>query len=51
MVCNKKKDINVGFVVSLKAGGIIVPAIHHTDLKSIDEIMETLNDYSESKSL
>jgi pyruvate dehydrogenase E2 component (dihydrolipoamide acetyltransferase) len=28
-----KKDINVGFVVSLKAGGIIVPAIHHTDLK------------------
>jgi pyruvate/2-oxoglutarate dehydrogenase complex dihydrolipoamide acyltransferase (E2) component len=33
MVCNKKKDINVGFVVSLKAGGIIVPAIHHTDLK------------------
>jgi pyruvate dehydrogenase E2 component (dihydrolipoamide acetyltransferase) len=29
----KKKDINVGFVVSLKAGGIIVPAIHHTDLK------------------
>jgi pyruvate dehydrogenase E2 component (dihydrolipoamide acetyltransferase) len=40
----QKKDINVGFVVSLKAGGIIVPAIHHTDLKSIDEIMETLND-------
>jgi pyruvate dehydrogenase E2 component (dihydrolipoamide acetyltransferase) len=39
-----KKDINVGFVVSLKAGGIIVPAIHHTDLKSIDEIMEILND-------
>lgn len=40
----QKKDINIGFVVSLKTGGIIVPAIHHTDLKSIDEIMETLND-------
>lgn len=40
----QKKDINIGFVVSLKTGGIIVPAIHHTNLKSVDEIMETLND-------
>ena len=40
----QKKDINIGFVVSLTTGGIIVPAIHHTNLKSVDEIMETLND-------
>lgn len=40
----QKTDINIGFVISLRNGGIIVPAIHHADLKSIDEIMEALND-------
>jgi pyruvate dehydrogenase E2 component (dihydrolipoamide acetyltransferase) len=40
----QKKDINIGFVISLRSGGIIVPAIHQADLKTIDEIMEALND-------
>jgi pyruvate dehydrogenase E2 component (dihydrolipoamide acetyltransferase) len=39
-----KKDINIGFVVSMRTGGIIVPAIHQVDLKNTDEIMEALND-------
>lgn len=39
-----KNDINIGFVVSMRTGGIIVPAIHRADLKNIDEIMEMLND-------
>lgn len=39
-----KKDINIGFVVSLRTGGIIVPAIHQVNLKNIDEIMDALND-------
>jgi pyruvate dehydrogenase E2 component (dihydrolipoamide acetyltransferase) len=39
-----KKEINIGFVVSLRGGGIIVPAIHNADTKSIDAIMEMLND-------
>jgi pyruvate dehydrogenase E2 component (dihydrolipoamide acetyltransferase) len=39
-----KKDINIGFVVSLRTGGIIVPALHQVNLKTIDEIMDTLND-------
>ncbi len=39
-----KKDINIGFVISLRKGGIIVPAIHQADLKSCDAIMDTLND-------
>jgi pyruvate dehydrogenase E2 component (dihydrolipoamide acetyltransferase) len=39
-----KKDIHVGFVVSIKEGGIIVPAIHHANQKSLPEIMTTLND-------
>lgn len=38
-----KKEINIGFVVSLRGGGVIVPAIHDANLKTIDEIMETLN--------
>jgi pyruvate dehydrogenase E2 component (dihydrolipoamide acetyltransferase) len=36
--------INVGFVVALRNGGIIVPAIHHADVLSIPEIMDKLND-------
>lgn len=40
----QKKDINIGFVVSLRSGGIIVPAIHQANLKNVDEIMEALND-------
>ncbi|MNF59186.1 Dihydrolipoyllysine-residue acetyltransferase component of pyruvate dehydrogenase complex [compost metagenome] len=40
----QKTDINIGFVISLRSGGIIVPAIHQADLKTIDETMEALND-------
>lgn len=39
-----KKEINIGFVVSLRGGGVIVPAIRNANLKSVDEIMEALND-------
>jgi pyruvate dehydrogenase E2 component (dihydrolipoamide acetyltransferase) len=39
-----KKEINIGFVVSLRSGGIIVPAFHQVDTKTIDEIMEMMND-------
>jgi len=39
-----KTDINIGFVVSLRNGGIIVPAIHAADKKTVAEIMESLND-------
>ncbi|MBF2708536.1 dihydrolipoamide acetyltransferase family protein [Flavobacterium soyangense] len=39
-----KKEINIGFVVSLRGGGVIIPAIHKASEKSIDEIMEALND-------
>ena len=40
----RKKEINIGFVVSLRGGGIIVPAIHNADSKTVEEIMEALND-------
>lgn len=39
-----KNEINIGFVVSLRSGGVMVPAISNADLKSIPEIMEALND-------
>jgi pyruvate dehydrogenase E2 component (dihydrolipoamide acetyltransferase) len=39
-----KKEINIGFVVSLRGGGIIVPTIHNANLKNASEIMEALND-------
>jgi pyruvate dehydrogenase E2 component (dihydrolipoamide acetyltransferase) len=39
-----KNEINIGFVVALRDGGIVVPAIHRADLKSIDEIMAMLNE-------
>lgn len=40
----RKTEINIGFVVSLRSGGVMIPAIHHADNKSIDELMASLND-------
>jgi len=40
----KKPDINLGFVVSLRTGGVMIPAIHNADKKTIDELMASLND-------
>lgn len=39
-----KSAINIGFVVSLRTGGILVPAIHEADKKSVDEVMAALSD-------
>ena len=40
----RKSDIHIGFVVSLRSGGIIVPAIHDAGMKSLDELMKSLAD-------
>lgn len=40
----RKQDVHIGFVVSLRGGGIIVPAIHDVGKKSLDEIMKGLSD-------
>jgi pyruvate dehydrogenase E2 component (dihydrolipoamide acetyltransferase) len=39
-----KSDINIGFVVALRSGGILIPTVHLADTKSIDEIMNVLNE-------
>jgi pyruvate dehydrogenase E2 component (dihydrolipoamide acetyltransferase) len=40
----RKKEIHIGFVVSLRTGGVIVPAIHDAEKKTPDELMKTLSD-------
>ena len=37
-------DIHVGVAVSLRQGGLIAPAIHHTDTLSVDELMKRFLD-------
>jgi pyruvate dehydrogenase E2 component (dihydrolipoamide acetyltransferase) len=39
-----QEKIAVGFVVSLREGGLVVPAIHQPETKSMDELMEILNE-------
>ncbi|HWP48155.1 MAG TPA: dihydrolipoamide acetyltransferase family protein [Candidatus Limnocylindrales bacterium] len=39
-----QEAIHIGFAISLRQGGLVVPAIHHVDLKSLDELMEALRD-------
>lgn len=39
-----KEQINIGFVISLRTGGILIPAIHDVDNKTLDEIMEWINE-------
>lgn len=39
-----KKEINIGFVVALRSGGILIPAVRQADAKNIDEMMSALSD-------
>jgi pyruvate dehydrogenase E2 component (dihydrolipoamide acetyltransferase) len=32
-------DINVGLAISLREGGLVAPALHHADRRSVDEVM------------
>lgn len=36
--------VHLGMAISLRAGGLIAPAIHDADKKSLDEIMQALTD-------
>lgn len=40
----RKPGIHIGYVVSLRGGGIMVPAIHDAGNKTPDELMQALND-------
>jgi pyruvate dehydrogenase E2 component (dihydrolipoamide acetyltransferase) len=39
-----QEAIHIGFAISLRQGGLVTPAIHHADLKSLDELMEAMRD-------
>lgn len=40
----RKTAINIGFAISLRTGGLVIPAIQNANEKSVDDIMEVLND-------
>ncbi len=43
--CHQPQDaVHIGFAISLRQGGLVAPAIHHADLKSLPELMEALRD-------
>jgi pyruvate dehydrogenase E2 component (dihydrolipoamide acetyltransferase) len=40
----QKEATHIGFAISLRQGGLVVPAIHDVDQKSLDELMEAMRD-------
>jgi len=39
-----KESIHIGFAISLRQGGLVVPAIHDADKKNLNELMEAVRD-------
>jgi pyruvate dehydrogenase E2 component (dihydrolipoamide acetyltransferase) len=39
-----QEGIHIGFAIALRQGGLVTPAIHHADLKGMDELMDSLRD-------
>lgn len=39
-----QEGIHIGFAIALRQGGLVTPAIHHADLRTIDELMADLRD-------
>jgi pyruvate dehydrogenase E2 component (dihydrolipoamide acetyltransferase) len=39
-----QESIHIGFAIALRQGGLVTPAIHNVDLKSLDELMVALRD-------
>jgi pyruvate dehydrogenase E2 component (dihydrolipoamide acetyltransferase) len=40
----RKEEIHIGFAISLRTGGLVTPAVHDVDRKSLTEIMASLRD-------
>lgn len=39
-----QEAVHIGFAIALRQGGLVAPAVHHADLKSLDELMAVLRD-------
>jgi pyruvate dehydrogenase E2 component (dihydrolipoamide acetyltransferase) len=37
-------NVHVGVAISLRGGGLVAPALHHTDRRSLDELMKAFRD-------
>jgi pyruvate dehydrogenase E2 component (dihydrolipoamide acetyltransferase) len=37
-------DVHVGVAISLRGGGLVAPALHHTDRQSLDQLMKQFRD-------
>lgn len=40
----RQEAIHIGFAIALRQGGLVTPALHHVDLKNLDELMADLRD-------
>jgi pyruvate dehydrogenase E2 component (dihydrolipoamide acetyltransferase) len=40
----QSEDIHVGVAISLRGGGLVAPALHHTDRQSLSELMKNFRD-------
>ncbi len=40
----RQEAVHIGFAIALRQGGLVTPALHHVDLKSMDELMADLRD-------
>jgi pyruvate dehydrogenase E2 component (dihydrolipoamide acetyltransferase) len=40
----QSSDVHVGTAISLRGGGLVAPALHHTDRQSLDELMKNFRD-------
>jgi pyruvate dehydrogenase E2 component (dihydrolipoamide acetyltransferase) len=41
---NTSEGIHIGFAIALRQGGLVTPAIHDADLKSLEELMAAMSD-------
>ena len=40
----RRNDVNVGVAISLRGGGLVAPALHHTDELTLEELMHAFRD-------
>jgi pyruvate dehydrogenase E2 component (dihydrolipoamide acetyltransferase) len=40
----RRDDVNVGVAIALRGGGLVAPAIHHTDELTLEELMHAMRD-------
>ena len=39
-----QEGIHIGMAIALRQGGLVIPAIHHADMQSLDELMKNILD-------